>query len=200
MDPDTSSEKSERLPGGAVGTGAQGLCTLPSPAWLIQVSKAGKVEPGVQGPMEDRLPEASPRGLSPPWDHCLQTRSHRGRTRRSPSRGPEGRQPCPSLFLHVTSSAPDRLSAGHVIGEESVVFTEGRVCPFLPSPRAVPVSLPRSRVGSQSRATLHHPPTSFQTSPEPPDPVQGFLPSSRLVGPQNQTYLERSWCQFEEHC
>lgn len=29
-----------------------------------------------------------------------------------------------------------------IIGEESVVFTEGRMCPFLPSPRAAPVSLP----------------------------------------------------------
>ena len=193
MDPDTSSEKSGRRPGGAVGTGAQGLCTLPSPAWLIQVSEAGKVEPGGPRPHGGLASRGQPPETELPWDPCLQTRSRRGRALRSPSRGAEGRQPCPSPFLHVTSSAPDRLAAGPVIGEESV-------CPFLPSPRAVPVSLPRSGVGSQSRATRHHPPTSFQTSPESPDPVQGFLPSSRLVGPQNQTYLERSWCQFEEHC
>lgn len=60
VDPDTSSEKSGRRPGGAVGTGAQGLCTLPGRAQLTQVSEAGKVEPGVQGPTEDWLPEARP--------------------------------------------------------------------------------------------------------------------------------------------
>ena len=49
-----------------MGTSAQGLCTLPGPAWLIQVSEAGKVEPGVQGPTEDWLPEANPLGPSPP--------------------------------------------------------------------------------------------------------------------------------------
>ena len=59
-----------------------------------------------------------------------------------------------------------------------MVFTEGHVCPFLPSPRAAPVSLPRSGVGSQSRATCHHPPTSFQTSPEgrAPSPQAGWWP------------------------
>lgn len=109
-----------------------------------------------------------------------------------------GRARLPSSTSRPQPQTGSRLEP--VIGEESVVFTEGCTCPFLPSPRAVPVSLPRSGVGSQSRATCHHPPTSFQTSRESPDPVQGFPPSSRLVGPQNQTYLERSWCQFEEHC
>ena len=64
MDPNPSSEKSGRHPGGAVGTGAQGPLTLPGSAWLIQVSEARKVEPGVQGPTEDWLPETSPRGPS----------------------------------------------------------------------------------------------------------------------------------------
>lgn len=66
MGPNPSSAKSGRHPGGAAGTSAQGPRTLPGSAWLIQVSESGKVEPGVQGPTEDWLPEASPWGLSPP--------------------------------------------------------------------------------------------------------------------------------------
>lgn len=47
-----------------------------------------------------------------------------------------------------------------------MVSTEGHVCPFLPSPRAAPVSLPRSEVGSQSKGHLSSPSNLLPDQPE----------------------------------
>ena len=66
MDPDTSSEKSGRRPGGAVGTSAQGLCTLPGPAWLIQVSEAGRWSQGSRAPRRTGFQRPAPGDRAPP--------------------------------------------------------------------------------------------------------------------------------------
>ena len=170
MDPNPSSEKSGRHPGSVVGTGAQGPRTLPGSAWLIQVSEAGKVKPGVQGPTEDWLPETSPRGPSAPGIAVYRWGAAGAGLSRSPSRGADGGWPCPSPFLPATSLAPRQAHSWNSSSGRKVWFSQKDTCVPSTLPEGGTIEPARSGASSQGRATVItlQPPSRRALGPQTP--------------------------------
>ena len=128
VDPDTSSEKSGRRPGGAVGTGAQGLCTLPGPARLIQVSEARKVEPGSRAPRRTGFQRPTPRDRAPPPGPLFTDEGPQGPGSQVPKQRGRGQAAVPVSLPPRHILSPRHASGWNLPSGRKVWFSQKDTC------------------------------------------------------------------------